>query len=211
MDTRNEERVFLGGCRTGKSAPRDTRSKIRGGGFLTEMHTVSGLSMVLSDPSSTSIDLWDIAVALGNICRFNGHVDTPYSVLSHSLVAYDMAPLEHKMEALLHDASEAYTGDIILPMKELFPEISEFEHRIGGMIFNKYAPDSGLVDNGVYKKSPYLNILDGKLAIGESFVLRHAVPGVYYPEVERRMIVRMNATPPDFIKAFKEIGGKYDG
>jgi len=174
----------------------------------TLMHTVSGMGIVLNDVAHTSIDLEDIGIALSNICRFGGHVDRFYSVLSHCLTAYDMAPPEHKAEALLHDAAEAYIGDIIVPVKELFPYIGEYEHRLAGKIFEKFTPNSPCLQNGVYVKSDYMKALDAKLASGESFELQgHNAWHVHDSEVYRAMVRRWHATPEDYFEAYDTIRG----
>jgi len=64
-----------------------------------------------------------IATALSNICRFNGMIKNFYSVAQHSCFCVDLAYSEGEtdpeflLSVLLHDASEAYTGDIIKPIK----------------------------------------------------------------------------------------------
>lgn len=181
-------------------------------GTPTEMHTISNMGLVLADPTDSSFILRDIAWALHFICRFNGHVNTHYSVLQHSLSACTLADPEHKMEALLHDAAEAYMGDIILPVKELFPDIAKYENRLAGMIFNKYAPDSSRIDPITleYVKSPYMVQLDRKLANGESYALRRATGTTCDREVERVMHQWKHASPMDFMNMYNEIGGKYD-
>lgn len=58
------------------------------------------------------IDIQDIASGLANECRFNGLIDNFYSVAQHLVyVSYLVAP-EYALEALLHDASEAYVKDL---------------------------------------------------------------------------------------------------
>lgn len=59
-----------------------------------------------------------IAKQLGALCRYAGATPDHYSVARHSLVVAALAPddPQHKMAALLHDAHEALTGDILRPM-----------------------------------------------------------------------------------------------
>ena len=74
------------------------------------------------------LDILDIAHALSRVCRFAGHCRGFLSVAWHSLRVYgrviDMGyPVEDKENhpllraALLHDASEAYLGDVPRPLK----------------------------------------------------------------------------------------------
>jgi hypothetical protein len=76
------------------------------------------------EPSPESIDLEDIAHALSLQNRFNGHTAVPYSVAEHSVRVYAevrrRAGPDDKtllLWALLHDAAEAYVGDLIQPIK----------------------------------------------------------------------------------------------
>lgn len=99
----------------------------------TWMRTHSGRLMNLLDPSDDwSITLDDISYALARIFRFTGH--TEVTVAEHSvsvmLALYyqprfpdvilggtEITVREALLIALLHDAHEAYVGDISLPMK----------------------------------------------------------------------------------------------
>ncbi len=70
-----------------------------------------------------------IARQLGKLCRYAGATPDHYSVARHSLVVAALAPddPEHKMAALLHDAHEALTGDILRPMTRLLSMSSRME------------------------------------------------------------------------------------
>ncbi len=63
-------------------------------------------------------DILDIAHALARQCRYNGHVEHFYSVARHSvLVSEALAGTGFELAGLLHDAAEAYTGDLVRPLK----------------------------------------------------------------------------------------------
>lgn len=137
------------------------------------MRTYSGLKVDLNNFSADDVRILDVARALSYLCRFNGHVNHPFSVAEHSIIGSRMSPSPRQaMEFLLHDVGEAFIGDIILPVKELFPEIGEFENRITAIIIDKLWPYSGLTPLGEYKKSPYVTQQDGMLAEWESLYLR---------------------------------------
>jgi hypothetical protein len=54
--------------------------------------------------------------------RFNGHTTSNWSVLDHSLAVASLVTPEYKLQALLHDATEAYICDIPSPLKALLGE-----------------------------------------------------------------------------------------
>jgi hypothetical protein len=70
-----------------------------------------------------------IARQLGKLCRYAGATPDHWSVARHSLLVAALAPEdpEHRMAALLHDAHEALTGDILRPMTKLLSMSSRME------------------------------------------------------------------------------------
>lgn len=83
------------------------------------------------DPRPEDIDLLDITHSLSNVCRFNGHVKSFYSVAQHCvLVSNLLADKELRLWGLFHDAAEAYLSDIPRPIKPLLPEYGVFEERL---------------------------------------------------------------------------------
>lgn len=87
--------------------------------------TRAGLRFDLSNPSADMIDTLDIAHSLSMQCRFNGHTAEFYSVAQHCLLVADLVPAEHQLVALLHDATEAYVGDLVRPLKHGMREFCE--------------------------------------------------------------------------------------
>ena len=79
--------------------------------------TRSGIQFFLNSPSESMIHWDDIAESLAKTCRFNGHCRGFYSVAQHSMIVANAMPIESRIYGLLHDAHEAYTGDIISPVK----------------------------------------------------------------------------------------------
>ena len=86
--------------------------------------TRSGALFPLSAPRPDAVHLADIAWHLSHIHRWCGATTRPVSVAEHSLFVAEIlereignAPPELVLAALLHDAHEAYTGDIITPVK----------------------------------------------------------------------------------------------
>lgn len=95
------------------------------------IQTYTGKRFILTEPTVEMVDIEDIAHALSSIARFNGHTSEPYSVAQHSVWVSEHVHEEYALEALLHDAAEAYIGDIATPLKRLLaPQIVEIEDRI---------------------------------------------------------------------------------
>ncbi|MFA5286352.1 MAG: hypothetical protein WC347_12205, partial [Smithellaceae bacterium] len=77
------------------------------------IHTFSGIAFDLLNPKPEMILLEDIIHSLALINRFNGAAIFPYSVAQHSLYVASLLPSELKLHGLLHDAAEAYVGDMV--------------------------------------------------------------------------------------------------
>lgn len=105
-------------------------------------NTANGKLIDLLEPAEEAIDIEDIANALSLICRFGGHTSRFYSVAQHSLLVAALAPDSLKKEALLHDAAEAYLGDVIKPLKLLIGEAyTTIEDIFENVIFQKFGVD----------------------------------------------------------------------
>jgi hypothetical protein len=81
------------------------------------MHTSAGKPYWPLSPRNGDVDIEVVAHALSNICRFGGHTRRFYSVAEHSWHCSFIGPDDEALERLLHDAAEAYVGDIIRPLK----------------------------------------------------------------------------------------------
>lgn len=126
---------------------------------------VDPFNMTISD-----VDLEDIAHGLSNICRFGGQTTEPIPVLSHIYYGYqcicteDVLPLpsdEEILHWLLHDATEAYIGDIPSPIKNRLYCFQTLEESLKKMILKHF---------GVKSEEPYLvKLIDEKMLRTEVF------------------------------------------
>ena len=119
------------------------------GNIAPIVETSVGWMVDLTSPDPDAICAADIAKALSRINRFNGHTSEPWSVASHSMLCVDFARQFFASDAsdwmclhiLLHDAHEAYTGDIISPIKnipELKHPIKNIEERLQHAIETRF-------------------------------------------------------------------------
>lgn len=99
------------------------------------IHTTTGVEFDLLNPTPDMIALEDICVSLDNLKRFTGHGKRPWSVARHSLVVREIVAdlvgdTDRKLQrtALLHDATEAYFGDISRPLKEAMRLLTWKQH-----------------------------------------------------------------------------------
>ena len=81
------------------------------------MRTFTGKKFWPLQPRIEDLDIRDIAHHLGMQVRYNGAVRKFYSVAEHSVIVSQYVPTQYAREGLLHDAAEAYLGDMIRPLK----------------------------------------------------------------------------------------------
>lgn len=111
---------------------------------MTKFYTFSKRLIDFEDFKESDVTIVDIAHHLSRINRFGGALPegVHYSVANHSLILAkyfeDRGELEHAQLALLHDASEAYIGDVVSGLKILLPDYKELEHKVSTVIFKKY-------------------------------------------------------------------------
>lgn len=112
------------------------------GGRGDWMQTHSGRAFYPLDPRPDEIYIDDIGHALSMLCRYNGHVSRFYSVAEHSYLLSRAVDPEHALWALLHDASEAYLGDMIRPLKNAMARYRAVETQVMRAITDKYGLDA---------------------------------------------------------------------
>lgn len=93
------------------------------------LQTQSGVAYWPLSPRAEDVRIEDIAHALSHLCRFGGHCSRFYSVAEHSVLVSRVVPPEHALQALLHDATEAYMVDVPRPLKKFLSNYEEIEDR----------------------------------------------------------------------------------
>jgi hypothetical protein len=117
--------------------------------FLYSGRKVSPLAL---RPDDVSIE--DIAAGL-RVLRYNGHTALPYCVAQHSVLVSHACDGRDALWGLLHDASEAYLGDIPRPLKHT-PEFAAYraaERRVMAAVCERFdlpleQPDSVTIADG---------------------------------------------------------------
>lgn len=100
----------------------------------------------LANPSPESIDIGTIAAALSKLCRFGCHCPRFYSVAEHCIHATALAASEGfvgdgLLAVFLHDAAEAYVGDVVKPLKVMLPDYAIVEQRMERAVSKAFGAD----------------------------------------------------------------------
>lgn len=151
----------------------------------------SGTEFDLMNPEQDKIFIGDIAWGLSKQIRYNGHIPYDYTVARHSVILSYYVPEEYAMEALLHDAGEAYVGDMVTPLKAVCPQFEEIEDRITGQIMLKFN-DGWMVEDGMYTKSELVDEADYEIYLHECTFLDRKSVGRYIPKMQGATTRAMN-------------------
>lgn len=111
-----------------------------------EILTYTGQHFDFINPHPNEFNIRDIAHALSNVCRFAGHTREFYSVAQHSVMVARICVrraavddiIDHGRAGLMHDAAEAYLGDITRPLKQLLPDYKVIERRVEAALFTRF-------------------------------------------------------------------------
>ena len=136
---------------------------------------------------SNKLNIDDIAHSLSNQCRYNGHTKAFYSVAEHSVRVAEVLEYMHPLTdtetwmlaGLLHDAAEAYIGDIISPIKCRYFD-STVEHEIEELIAKQFDVPLDMLQSADVKMA------DTQLLVTE-------MRDLFSEEVAKKLTV--NATP----------------
>ena len=176
------------------------------------LQTVSGRWVNPFEPDPEQLDIDDIARALGNLCRFGGHSRVFYSVAQHSVIVSELVEqrggdVEDVFAALMHDASEAYLGDMPHPIKHRSPLGTAFkaaEHELEEVIRERFR---------IKADSPEIKRADRALLATE----RRAFSGEnwHWPELDgvEPLDLELDAWPPEeaaraFRRRFAELDAR---
>lgn len=105
--------------------------------------TVHGHRIDFTSPKPEEVDVMDIVYGLGNQCRFTGQVTEFYSIAEHSIHVCELVIRagypELGFDALMHDAHEAYVGDVSTPLKrEIEPCFKPVDARVRQAVATRF-------------------------------------------------------------------------
>lgn len=115
---------------------------------MSIVRTYTGKNLDLAKPDPRQICIEDIAHHLAKLDRYNGAGHWAYSVGQHSLLVAEILPPEYRLPGLLHDATEAYLGDVVSPLKAMLPEYRKIEQNVMNAICKSFEisfPRPGIV------------------------------------------------------------------
>lgn len=161
--------------------------------------TYTGKKFVLEAVTPDMIDIVDIAHALARLPHWNGHTygEYAFSVAQHSImVAWLMRGIA-PMHGLLHDAEEAYLGDITRPLKSIiireWPEFDGLIFAIRSAIYTKYVgePPSAAIAEYLGDADNLMLCLEADTIVNTLALEKHG-----WPRPEITIDLRPNRTVP---------------
>lgn len=167
------------------------------------MQTVTGKAFWPLDPRPEDIDIEDIAHALAMLSRFGGHTSRFYSVAEHSYHVSQCVPREHAFQALLHDATEAYVGDVIRPIKHMLPAYQDIESGVWAAIAMRF--------DVPFKMHTSVKFADNAVLLAEKRALltEPPIPWYWAYGLEEAPVVIVGWTPTNakalFMNRFEEL------
>jgi hypothetical protein len=159
------------------------------------IRTASGGRFYLCDPDPAELDVEVIAHSLSKLCRYTGHTSSHYSVAQHCVVVSRIVPRDLAMAGLMHDASEAYIGDISRPLKIVLEDLAPgivpgIENAIHAAVAERFG--------FLYPHDPLVKDADNVALATE---LPAPLEGRLYPWSD-------TIAESAFIRRFQELGGK---
>ena len=151
------------------------------------MRTYSGIYLNILDPHAGNFLIEDIAHALSMTPRFAGHMPIWYSVADHCNRCAVIAEGRGAdiFQALMHDASEAYLGDMVSPVKRVLPGYVALEDRFMTLIASHFGFGWPLKEETKQIDRIALEI-EWKIMIGENYPIQQ-----YNPKQAKSMFLNL--------------------
>jgi 5'-deoxynucleotidase YfbR-like HD superfamily hydrolase len=166
------------------------------------IQTYTGKQFYPLAPRHEDVDIIDIAHALSMQCRFNGHCRTFYSVAEHCVRVSQILEGDDAPAGLLHDAAEAYVGDLPRPVKGQLPAFERVEDQLLAVIFARF--------NLAYPLSAAVKAADDQLLATEARDLMDTPPQAWRldiaPLTERIEPMSAGSAKRAFMDRFESLG-----
>ena len=112
------------------------------------LYTITGQQITVETLQPEQVRAYDIAWALSQQVRYNGHISIAWDVLSHTGLTYMLyvhdcgGAIDPKVALgiLLHDAAEAYVGDILGGLRKTgwLADFNKLEAYVSEIIFKRF-------------------------------------------------------------------------
>lgn len=154
------------------------------------------------EPNVDQICIEDIAHALSMLCRFGGHCTHFYSVAEHSVFVSNIVAPKYARWGLLHDATEAYIGDVVRPIKKLsdMSAYREAEERLFRAIAARFGLEESMPPEVKIADSTMLQTEKSQILVGADLA-KSELPVL---DMELKLLLPIDAEKL-FLARFKEL------
>lgn len=171
--------------------------------------TYTGKHVNPLDLRPEDIDIRDIAHALACCNRFAGHCKRPISVAQHSVYVSRLCrdePNGAGLQGLLHDASEAYLGDVTKWLKATIPFAAyrQAEDLIERQIYEKFQCELTMLP-AVASADKLMLRFEGEMAFGYKMWKQWTEQLLNYPLITPEENVRIGGWKPWSWRASEEM------
>lgn len=146
----------------------------------------------------------EIAASLSRICRWGGRCKQFYSVAEHSVFVSQQSDPPYRLQGLIHDATEAFVGDMVRPIKELLPMYQAIENSVWQAIATKFGVDPVI--------HPSVHKADDAVLVAEWYQLMESPFGVpqWVYDLPPAAKITVQGLPPkvaekQFMKVFNQL------
>lgn len=171
--------------------------------------TYSGRYVNPAEPDQAEFHITDIAHALSQICRFGGHTRQFYSVAQHCVLVSQMVPVDYRLQALLHDAAEAYYGDMVQPLKGLpsMRPYRDYEQMLQTRLFDAYGVSPSADSNAAVKHADLQMLATERRDLMAPDMLPWLILAGIAPRHASISPMMPQSAEALFLKRFKELAG----
>jgi 5'-deoxynucleotidase YfbR-like HD superfamily hydrolase len=155
------------------------------------IRTFTGKTFSPLDPCVSDVDIVDIAHSLANLCRYVGHTRRFYTVAQHSVLVAALLRPPHRAWGLLHDAAEAYLGDMAATIKRANVPLGVAYRQVEEQVMRAVAERFGLA----WPVAAEVAAADRALFVAEFRDLMHLEPA----DLERLVASHGQAYPEEIV------------